>query len=82
MPYDKVVNFIVLSCLYDDIICVPGGFLSFSLNCIAKSRVPAEYEALIKSEMPEVVAWRQDFHQNPELGNREFNALRKGYRIP
>ena len=23
---------------------------------------------------PKVIAWRQDFHQNPELGNREFRT--------
>jgi amidohydrolase len=24
--------------------------------------------------MPKVIAWRRDFHQNPELGNREFRT--------
>lgn len=26
---------------------------------------------------PKVITWRRDFHQNPELGNREFKTAEK-----
>ena len=32
--------------------------------------------ALAKVE-PKVIAWRRDFHQNPELSNREFRTSKK-----
>src|SRR5512135_3600581 len=31
-------------------------------------------EAASRRVEPKVVAWRRDFHQNPELGNREFRT--------
>lgn len=41
-------------------------------------------DAAITAQMPQVIAWRRDFHQHPELSNREFrtstvvaNALKK-----
>lgn len=43
----------------------------------AQSKLPAEYEGLVKAEMPKVVAWRRDIHEHPELGNREFNTSKK-----
>jgi amidohydrolase len=52
-------------------------FLLLSSAGFAQSKMPAEYEGLVKSEKPKVIAWRRDFHQNPELGNREFNTSRK-----
>jgi amidohydrolase len=33
-----------------------------------------ELEALAEKVEPRVVAWRRDFHRNPELGNREFRT--------
>ena len=42
--------------------------------CLAQSTMPKEYENLVKAEMPQVVKWRRDFHQNPELGNREVRT--------
>ncbi len=33
-------------------------------------------EAPARRVEPKVVAWRRDFHQNPELGNREFRTSR------
>ena len=30
--------------------------------------------AQIESVMPQVIEWRRDFHQHPELGNREFRS--------
>jgi amidohydrolase len=34
----------------------------------------AEVEALADEAEPRVVAWRRDFHQHPELGNRELRT--------
>jgi amidohydrolase len=30
--------------------------------------------AAISAQMPQVIAWRRDFHQHPELSNREFRT--------
>ena len=35
---------------------------------------PAAFDAAVERVEPRVVAWRRDFHQNPELGNREFRT--------
>lgn len=51
--------------------CLIG--LSFS----AQAQVPAlpdAVDSLVDSVMPQVVEWRRDFHQHPELGNREFRT--------
>lgn len=32
--------------------------------------------AAVEAVMPQVVAWRRDFHQHPELSNREFRTSR------
>jgi amidohydrolase len=34
----------------------------------------AQLDAAATAVMPQVVAWRRDFHQHPELGNREFRT--------
>jgi hypothetical protein len=31
-------------------------------------------DAAITAQMPQVIAWRRDFHQHPELSNREFRT--------
>ncbi len=31
-------------------------------------------DSAITAEMPSIIAWRRDFHQNPELSNREFRT--------
>ncbi|MGI9245148.1 MAG: amidohydrolase [Steroidobacteraceae bacterium] len=36
----------------------------------------AALSAAVAGVMPQVVAWRRDFHQNPELGNREVRTSR------
>jgi amidohydrolase len=36
----------------------------------------AALEAATRSVMPQVVAWRRDFHQHPELSNREVRTSR------
>ncbi len=34
----------------------------------------ASLDAATASVMPQVITWRRDFHQNPELSNREFRS--------
>ena len=52
-------------------------FLSFSLsnaqNSALKTKISSKAEALESK----VIEWRRDFHQNPELGNREFKTAEK-----
>src|SRR5687767_9059984 len=36
----------------------------------------AKAEDLLKSIEPQVVTWRRDIHQNPELSNREFRTAK------
>ncbi len=38
---------------------------------------PAEIDALAVGTQAQVVEWRRWFHQNPELGNREFNTAKR-----
>lgn len=40
----------------------------------AQSALPADVQTRIDQVMPDVVAWRRDIHQHPELGNREFRT--------
>ena len=42
-------------------------------NTAIKTQINQKAESLEKK----VVAWRRDFHQNPELGNREFQTSAK-----
>src|SRR3982751_2821025 len=44
------------------------------MNAPDRTGLDAEVAALAKEAEPRVVAWRRDFHQNPELGNREFRT--------
>lgn len=36
--------------------------------------LPADAQSLVDAVMPQVVEWRRDFHEHPELGNREFRT--------
>ncbi len=36
--------------------------------------LPETVQQQVDGVMPQVVAWRRDFHQHPELGNREFRT--------
>jgi amidohydrolase len=42
----------------------------------AANPLTADVERLSAVLNPQVVAWRRDFHQNPELGNRETRTAR------
>lgn len=47
--------------------------IAFSLNA-QKSNYATLVNAAADKIEPKVIAWRHDFHQNPELGNREFRT--------
>ena len=50
-------------------------FASISVTASAQqSPLPAQVQTLVDRVMPQVVEWRRDFHQYPELGNREFRT--------
>jgi amidohydrolase len=36
----------------------------------------AEVDARVDQALPSIVEWRRDFHQHPELGNREFRTAK------
>jgi amidohydrolase len=36
--------------------------------------LPTDAQSLVDAVMPQVIEWRRDFHQHPELGNREFRT--------
>jgi amidohydrolase len=53
--------------------------LSFALLAAAAPAAmavaePSVVETAVDAVMPQVVAWRRDFHQHPELSNREFRT--------
>ncbi|WP_229208434.1 amidohydrolase [Dyadobacter psychrophilus] len=43
----------------------------------AQSNLPASIDQKAQSLEKKLVEWRRDFHQNPELGNREFKTAEK-----
>ena len=45
-----------------------------ALPAQSTARLQAEIDRRAKELESRVVAWRRDFHQNPELGNREFRT--------
>jgi len=46
------------------------------MNAPDSPALEAEVAALVAEVEPRVVAWRRDFHQHPELGNREVRTAR------
>lgn len=48
-------------------------FFASAQNSVLKSKI-AQKAASLESK---VISWRRDFHQNPELGNREFKTAEK-----
>jgi amidohydrolase len=40
----------------------------------ARADLAADLDALAREIEPRVIEWRRDFHQHPELGNREFRT--------
>jgi amidohydrolase len=43
---------------------------------VAASPLAAAIDAAAAALEAQVIAWRRDFHANPELGNREFRTAR------
>jgi amidohydrolase len=56
------------------ILLASGLALATSAQAQTSARLQAEIDRRTKEIEPKVVAWRRDFHQNPELGNREFRT--------
>jgi amidohydrolase len=57
------------------LVLTPLFYLSCTLQVLAEPSVPLESIASLSDELNEqVVAWRRDFHQHPELSNREFRT--------
>lgn len=51
-----------------------SGVLALPLPGRADSPLPAGVQQRIEQLTPQVVSWRRDIHQHPELGNREFRT--------
>ena len=51
--------------------------LPMLLWCLNSSAQKYNFEKEYKGIEPKVIDWRRDFHQNPELSNREFNTADK-----
>ena len=51
--------------------------LAFSSLPLRSTVLDAETAALCAAVEPKVVEWRRDFHQHPELSNREFKTAAK-----
>ena len=45
-----------------------------SLSVAQIPALPDHTQTLVDAVMPQVIEWRRDFHQHPELGNREFRT--------
>jgi len=45
-----------------------------SASFAQEAALPADVQSIVDRVMPQVVEWRRDFHQHPELGNREFRT--------
>lgn len=48
--------------------------LTHIVSVQAQPALPDAVQNRVDSVMPQVVEWRRDFHQHPELGNREFRT--------
>src|SRR6478672_13604434 len=55
------------------IILIP--FLSLSINVFAQQKNSDAYiDKAIATIEPKCISWRRDFHEHPELSNREFRT--------
>lgn len=45
-----------------------------TMSLAQEAALPTDVQAIVDRVMPQVVEWRRDFHQYPELGNREFRT--------
>ncbi len=44
---------------------------------LAQPALKRQVDKMADAQEPKVIAWRRDFHQNPELSNREFQTAEK-----
>lgn len=51
-----------------------AGFLTPLLAPLATAELPAAVDSRIEAVMADVVAWRRDLHEHPELSNQEFRT--------
>ena len=51
--------------------------LPMLLWCLNSTAQKYNFDKEYKAIEPKVIDWRRDFHQNPELSNREFNTAEK-----
>ncbi|MCF2504356.1 amidohydrolase [Dyadobacter sp. CY107] len=56
---------------------LPFAFVLSFLQSHAQSDLSASIDQKAQSLEKKLVEWRRDFHQNPELGNREFKTAEK-----
>lgn len=49
---------------------------AISLSIIATAQVKQKIDAAINKIEPQCIAWRQEIHKHPELGNREVNTAK------
>ena len=54
--------------------CLPTLLLLSFTATVTAAGLSADVEQRIDAVMPDVVTWRRDFHQNPELSNQEFRT--------
>jgi len=45
-----------------------------TMSALVRAELSPAMEAGVQAVMPDVVAWRRDFHEHPELGNSEFRT--------
>ena len=53
------------------------GFVTINSQAQTNTALKAKISQKAETLEAKVVAWRRDFHQNPELGNREFKTAEK-----
>ena len=58
------------------IAAAPSSFAQTPATSTASAAVTQNAARRIEQVMPNVVAWRRDIHQNPELGNREVRTAK------
>ncbi|WP_221390689.1 amidohydrolase [Dyadobacter sp. NIV53] len=57
---------------------LPFSFLVLSgFHCYSQSPLNAKIDQKAQALESQIVTWRRDFHENPELGNREFKTAEK-----
>jgi amidohydrolase len=53
------------------LVCLASGFCATPSSAQTANPLASQVDRLVQEVTPRVVTWRRDFHQHPELGNRE-----------